>query len=524
MPPKAGDKRKAGGSDSAPAAAAAAAPYSAIMNDEEEEKQSSSAAAAAASVSSSAPFALVAQVGLRLWQEHGVSTPLTLQSLLGQRAGHSDNDAEESSEGGSADEDVQDPSLERVLEANDLMLHKKDPIPSDGNCFPAAVAFVLKQAGVTKKVATPSGQRKAIVAFLRDPDNAALEALQGITYRQMGRDWTGAQMSVQEWTSWLETMAQSGEWMEGACIFAAAAIAQRHIVLLTNSPLPQNEVLIIAPHHLQVPPNAAPIVLAHYLNMHFTVPLPMQQFVRVRPVQSAKSVAASASPSSASSSSTPYFGGRTIAVYNYKGGVAKTTSTINLATSLAMQGKRVAIIDADPQCNCTTFFHIDQRAYKKGDDAAPAAAAPAVQLGADQQRVRAAMAARAAESGFEPSPLRWDHVKPGVQVRTPSTTSHPLQAYTTPNLYSAMSKARQIAPSAFTSARFAEHFVLQSIHVDPEMLAAADADPSFTLFLMPGNNQVVELERDFSDARANLAASGKVNALPSIRAMIAFKK
>src|SRR5688500_5385706 len=65
------------------------------------------------------------------------------------------------------------------------------------------------------------------------------------------------------------------------------------------------------------------------------------------------------------SSPTGHGDTRIVSIANQKGGVAKTATSVNLGTALALRGHRVLIVDLDPQANATTGLGIDRRTVER---------------------------------------------------------------------------------------------------------------------------------------------------------------
>ncbi len=77
------------------------------------------------------------------------------------------------------------------------------------------------------------------------------------------------------------------------------------------------------------------------------------------PTAAAPALTPTASPRRLRVATSASRGAHIISLANQKGGVAKTTSTVNLAAALQEKGKRVLVVDLDPQSNLTMSFGVD---------------------------------------------------------------------------------------------------------------------------------------------------------------------
>lgn len=116
-------------------------------------------------------------------------------------------------------------------------------------------------------------------------------------------------------------------------------------------------------------------------------------------------------------------GPRVIAMMNQKGGVGKTTTTVNLAAAIAEAGKRTLVIDLDPQAHATLHLGVDPGALDEGlsEDAARSAydviMDPAVDATSAIRKVRERLSVLPAETDLAGIETQLAEVDPGARAR-----------------------------------------------------------------------------------------------------------
>ncbi|KAL4856330.1 Chromosome-partitioning ATPase Soj [Chlorella vulgaris] len=165
-----------------------------------------------------------------------------------------------------------------------------------------------------------------------------------------------------------------------------------------------------------------------------------------------------------------------IALYNYKGGVSKTTTALNLAAALISVGRKVAILDCDGQCNTTGFLVPDLQPEQMDMD----------ETEDEDEGLDAPLAAQ----GAEPEILR-DPVRPAQSPAEEINLDALLQDRLEPNIFSLSYP----------------YFEGRPINEEPELMTVVGEQYGGQLLLLPGSSQIVKLDLElgnltFDDANA----------------------